>query len=167
MSSTKDGMNLGVCKEAGATRLLTKASLSTMSVPSSRQVESARLLKLVPDLSQKEVSRFVTGKRREKPLARNLPAIFPEKRSMQKLCSPEVTKNQLDKAPMPARSAALSNHDALRMLKELGTAANLDSDPTTLLTASTERTSPQRVLNTILQKNWCIEHLQGKIGVYF
>ena len=104
-------MNLEVCKEeAGATSLLTKASLSTKSVPSSRQVESARLLKLMPDLSQKEVIRLVavlirwrkrdadvTGKRWEKPLARNIPAIFPKKRSMQKLCSPEVTHNQLAK----------------------------------------------------------------------
>ena len=49
----------------------------------------------------------------------------------------------VDKAPMPARAAALSKHDALKMLQEVGTKGNLDSDPTTLLTASTERTSLQ------------------------
>ena len=138
--TTKGPLSQNMTKEElEAKRLLTKAAL--LQRPQiKRQSESARLLKLVPDLSQKEMSRLVaaiirrqkreapstsaSGRKatatREKPLARSLPALFPEK-----LTAPPRSERLKDSTP--ARSAALSKQDALRMLQEARTGFNRDA----------------------------------------
>ena len=118
-------------EQVEATRLLTKTPLLSKPAPSSRHSDSARLLKLVPDLTQKEVSRLVaalmkrqkrdsasTGKKRGKSLTRTVPALFQEKDMHQKLSSQEATHGQRGKVHTPARITAGSKTDALRMLRE-------------------------------------------------
>ena len=118
-------------EETEAHRHLTRPSQSSKPTSSTRQSESARLLKLVPDLNAKEVSRLVaalvkgqkrdaisSGKRRDKTSMRSVPAIFPEKQVPRKQMPAEVTDSQVHKVPMPARVAAMSRQDALRMLRD-------------------------------------------------
>ena len=62
MLATKGGGNQSLVREeAEATRLLTRTALPSKATTSPRQTESARLLKLIPDLNQKEVSRLVAA----------------------------------------------------------------------------------------------------------
>ena len=130
MLATKGGGNQSLVREAEATRLLTRTALPSKATTSPRQTESARLLKLIPDLNQKEVSRLVAAlikkqkrdsrssvKTRDRATTRTVPPLFPEKQIAQKLNSREV-QSQTPSLPMPARAAALSKHDALLMLKE-------------------------------------------------
>ena len=132
MLTAKDEFKQEVSREqAEATRILTKTPLPSTPAPSSRHSDSARLLKLVPDLTQKEVSRLVaalmkrqkrdsasTGKKRGKSLTRTVPALFQEKDMHQKLSSQEATYGQRGKVKTPARVNAGSKTDALRMLRE-------------------------------------------------
>ena len=123
----------GSKEEADASRLLLKHGTSR-ATSSSRQIESARLLKLIPDLSPKEMSRLVGAiiKRQKKDASsggRKVPAapdraspdtvapLFPEK-------SPETLRTQTHKTGMPARSAASTRHEALQMLRESQTEAD-------------------------------------------
>ena len=102
----------------------------------SRQAESARLLKLVPDLSQKEMSRLVgaiikrqkrdapsttrkTVSRRERAVSSSVTALDPD--------NSDATPSQTTRVEMPARSAALTKQDALRMLQE----SRFEANPTT------------------------------------
>ena len=133
MLTAKDEFEQEVSREqAEATRILTKTPLPSTPAPSSRHSDSARLLKLVPDLTQKEVSRLVaalmkrqkrdsasTGKKRGKSLTRTVPALFQEKDMHQKLSSQEAAHSQGGKVQTPARVAAGSRTDALRMLREV------------------------------------------------
>ena len=122
--------------EMDANRLLRKAAFIQKPPSSLRQSESARLLKLVPDLSQKEMSRLVgaiikrqkrdapstarkTVPRRERPVACTETALFPEKS--------DGTHSQTSRVEMPARSAALTRQDAVRMLQESRSEADLTS----------------------------------------
>ena len=132
MLTAKDEFEQEVSREqAEATRILTKTPLLPKPAVSSRHSDSARLLKLVPDLTQKEVSRLVaalmrrqkrdstsTGKKRDKSLTRTVPALFQEKDTRQKLCSQEATHDQRGKVQTPARVAAGSRTEALRMLRD-------------------------------------------------
>ena len=135
--TTKGQLSQNMTKEElEAKRLLTKAAL--LQRPQiKRQSESARLLKLVPDLSQKEMSRLVaaiirrqkreapstsaSGRKvtatREKPLAKSLPALFPEKHT-----APPRSERLKDSTP--ARSAALSKQEALEMLQQANAGLN-------------------------------------------
>ena len=134
-SSAKGVLNQlsGSKEEADANRLLLKHGTSRPS-SSNRQIESARLLKLIPDLSQKEMSRLVGAiiKRQKRDASsggrktsaapdRTLPGtaapLFPEK-------SPETVRTQTHKIEMPARSAASTRHEALQMLRESKTEAD-------------------------------------------
>ena len=130
MLATKGGGNQSLVKEAAATRLLMRTAPPSKTTTSPRQAESARLLKLIPDLNQKEVSRLVAAlikkqkrdsrssvKTQDRATTRAVPPLFPEKQTAQKLSSREVL-SQTPSLPMPARAAAVSRHDALRMLKE-------------------------------------------------
>ena len=88
--STKDGLTQGPSREESeATRLLTRTPLLSIPTSCTRESESARLVKLLPDLNQKEIRRLVaalikrqkrdatsTGKRREKSHSRTIPALF-------------------------------------------------------------------------------------------
>ena len=125
------GIRTQTREEAEAARLLTRASLPSKSVASPRQTDSAHLLKLIPDLIQKEVSRLVaalikrqkreaaaTTKKRERPSTRSIPALFPEKQRSQRITSQEASQSQKVYPQMPARATVLSKQDALRMLQE-------------------------------------------------
>ena len=131
MLTTRDEFDQVLSREqTEATRLLTKTPMPSKPTSSSRHSDSARLLKLVPDLTQKEVSRLVAalmkrqrdagsaGKKREKQLTRTVPALFQEKELHQKLGSQEFAHGQRDRVQTPAREAAGSRSDALRMLRE-------------------------------------------------
>ena len=160
MLTTKGAVGQNQSREGiEAARLLMRTSLPSKPASTSRQSESARLLKLVPDLNQKEVSRLVaalikkqkrdavaTGKRREKTTTRTVPALFPEKQVPQKLITPEATHSQVGKVPMPARAAAVSKLDALRMLQEAEAHPDLLMSSTPLPATTTERMSHRQDL---------------------
>ena len=129
---TKGGGNrVQTREETEATRLLARASIPSKSSSSQRQSDSAHLLKLIPDLSQKEVSRLVAAlikrqkreagapsQKRERSITRSVPTLFPEKHRTQRMSSQEPTKSQREKQSMPARATAFTQEDALRMLQE-------------------------------------------------
>ena len=132
MLTTRDEFDQVLSREqTEATRLLTKTPMPSKPTSSSRHSDSARLLKLVPDLTQKEVSRLVAalmkrqkrdagsaGKKREKQLTRTVTALIQEKELHQKLSSQESAHGQRDKVQTPAREAVGSRSDAFRMLRE-------------------------------------------------
>ena len=120
-------------EESDATRLLSKNSIPK-PISSTRQSESARLMKLIPDLSQKEMSRLVGAiirrqKRdvsfterkpattRDRSLPRTTHALFPEKNS-------ESARSQTFKVDRPVRLAASTKQDAFQMLRESRTGAD-------------------------------------------
>ena len=117
----------GTREEVNATRLLTKHSTSKLT-SANRQSESARLMSLIPDLSQKEMSRLVGAiiKRKnrdassvgrgqattlERSVQSTVHSLFPIK-------TPDTNRNQTHKVEMPARSAASTKEEALQMLRE-------------------------------------------------
>ena len=135
-NSTKGFLNhqTATKDEMDANRLLRKAAFLQKPPSTSRQSESARLLKLVPDLNQKEMSRMVwaiikrqkrdasstarkTVTRRERPVSSTVAALCPDKS--------EATHSQTARVEMPARSAALTKQDAVRMLQESRSGADL------------------------------------------
>ena len=121
-------------EESDASRLLSKHGTQKL-LTSNRQGESARLLKLIPELSQKEMSRLVgaiikrqkretssVGRRpvaatRDRTLPSSAPPLFPDK-------SPETIRSQMHKVEMPARSTASTRHEAIQMLRESKTEAD-------------------------------------------
>ena len=122
--------------EMEASHLLRKAAFLQKPSATSRQSESARLLKLIPDLSQKEMSRLVgaiikrqkrdtpsttrkTVTRRERAVSSSVTALGPDNSA--------ATPSQTARVEMPARSAALTKQDALRMLQE----SRFEANPTT------------------------------------
>ena len=141
ISSTTKGLlhqHTTTREEADATRLLSKHSTPKL-ISSARQSESSRLLKLIPDLSQKEMGRLVgaiikrrkrdaaSGVRkqasaRERSVLSSIPPLFPEK-------TPDVTRSQSPKVEMPARSAASTREEALRMLREARTEVDKAANP--------------------------------------
>ena len=155
MLTAKDELEQEVSREqAEATRILTKTPLPSTPALSSRHSDSARLLKLVPDLTQKEVSRLVaalmkrqkrdsasTGKKRGKSLTRTVPALFQEKDVHQKLSSQEATQSQRGRVQTPARVAAGSRSDALRMLQEVDPHPESSRSSAGMLTTTTGRMS--------------------------
>ena len=154
---TKGGGTRGQSREESeAARLLTRASIQSKSTTSQRQSDSAHLLKLIPDLSQKEVSRLVAAlikrqkreaaastKRRERTSTRSIPALFPEKHGAQRISSHEAAKNQRENQPMPARATAFTKEDALRMLQEAEAHENSTMDFTQRHPSTTARSKQQ------------------------
>ena len=138
-------------EEVEANRLLTKAPHQQKLSSSTRHSETSRLLNMIPDLNQKELSRVVgailkrqkregtqTGPRvstaREKNNASALPPLFPEKSMTSTLSNAELnilrhpavqkhTGNQQRGEEMSARSAALTKHEALQLLQKSGTSS--------------------------------------------
>ena len=159
MLATKGGGNQSLVREeAEATRLLARTAPPSKATTSPRQTESARLLKLIPDLNQKEVSRLVAAlikkqkrdsrssvKTRDRATTRAVPPLFPEKQTAQKLSSREV-QSQTPSLPMPARAAAVSRHDALRMLKETESHPEISGNFAQHPALPTERQNDQRDL---------------------
>ena len=93
---------------------------------------------------------------REKSHTRTIPALFSEKQVPQKLL-PSATAHSQCREHMPARAAATSKHDALRMLQEA------DSHPDSAMTStpmvasgSYRRTDPPSISQV---RNWCIFRL--------
>ena len=113
-------------EEVDATRLLSKHSITKLS-SATRQSESARLMKLIPDLSQKEISRLVgaiikrkkrdatsVGRKqataRERSVLSTVPSLFPEK-------TPDSARNQThkDACSLSSSNDGGSNPDATRV----------------------------------------------------
>ena len=159
MLATKGGGNQSLVREeAEATRLLARTAPPSKATTSPRQTESTRLLKLIPDLNQKEVSRLVAAlikkqkrdarssvKTRDRATTRAVPPLFPEKQTAPKLSSREG-QSQTPSLPMPARAAAVSRHDALRMLKETESHPEISGNFAQHPALPTERQNDQRDL---------------------
>ena len=146
-TSTRGSQNLNR-EETEASLLLSKASISKHA---SHQSESARLLNIIPDLNQKEMSRLVStiirkqkrdassaGRKstvtRDRPTSNSIPVLFPEKQS-------ELLRSQSNKETLPARSSLLTRGDAIRILKESKTGSNLTSNSGLQRAPSEEKTS--------------------------